>query len=342
MSQPIARLVTPAQMVAALPLQLGYVPTESLVVACCHEPRGRMGLTMRFDLPREDHEGLLVDDVVRRVRQEEATRVVVAVYTDEQDGQQRARRAMVDDLRGELDDLIVTEAVLVRNGRFFSYLCDKESCCPAAGTPVDAARASASVQLIEAETVLTGRVTLPDRKALEQALAGPTFLAAQAAGQRCEVALTLLSDAMAEMGRDRAGAASLLLWGTALEAFRSPPGELGDQEATTLAVSLLDVWVRDDLAARPDHELPALRALLEELVRRTPAPYDAPVCTLLAWLTYCEGGGAAVTILLDRALQTDPTYSLAHILHQAMLGQLKPAQLRQLTRASRYLERRAS
>ncbi|MCW2601625.1 MAG: uncharacterized protein JWM02_3454 [Frankiales bacterium] len=341
MAKPVARLTSPAQMVASLPLWMGYVPTESLVVVCCHEPRGRVGLTMRFDLPAPEHEALVVRDVEGRVRQQKATRVLVAVYTAEPDGEVRARTALVDDLRKQLDDLVVTEAVLVREGRFWSYLCSTESCCPAAGTPVDEARESASVRMLEAENIFNGKVMLPDRDALEASLAGPSFLAAQVAMQRCETAATLLTDALHAIGVERAGDASLARWTEAVQAFRSPPAQLVDMQAAALAVSLMDVRVRDQLAASPARDVPALLALLEQLVRRTPSPYDAPVCALFAWLSYCEGGGADVTIALERALRSDPDYGLAHLLREALLAQVSPKDLRKITRRGRGLERPA-
>lgn len=341
MTKPVARLTTPAEMVASLPLHLGFVPTESLVVACCHEPRGRMGLTMRFDLPPPEHETLLVEEVARRVRQQQATRVLVAVYTSEPDGQVRARTALVDDLREQLADLIVTEAVLVRQGRFWSYLCRTESCCPAAGTPVDQARESSPVRLIEAENVLSGRVVLHDREALEASLAGPSLLEAQVAMQRCEIASNLLADAIEEAGLEVAGESSLVGWNQALHRFRTPPACLGEMEVAALAVSLVDVWVRDQIAASPARDLPALLVLLEELVCRTPAPYDAPVCALFAWLSYCDGGGAVVTIALERALRSDPDYPMGHLLQQALLAQVAPKELRKITRSGRGIERRA-
>jgi hypothetical protein len=340
MTKPIARLTTPAQMVAALPLQLGYVPTESIVVVCCHEPRGRMGLTMRFDLPAASLEGVLADEIEQRVRQQESTRVLIVVYTDEGPG--LARTSLVSDLRQRFGDLIVTEAALVRAGRFWSYLCQQEKCCPAAGTPVDDARESSSIRLIETEAILRGRTVLPDRAALEASVAAPAFLAAEAAAQRCEYASALLQDAVDEAGLGVAAMASLSAWDVAMDRYASPPAVLADMEAAALAISLFDVWVRDQLAARPERDLPALQALLEEVMRRTPPPFDAPVCALFAWLTYCEGGGALVTIALQRALSTDPDYALAELLRQAILAQVPPKKLRRITRLSQQPQARGT
>lgn len=332
----VARLTDPAQIVASLPLWLGFVPTESLVVLCCHEPRGRMGLTLRFDLPTPELEEILVDDVVRRVRHEKATRVVLAVYTTKSVGDGRGetwrpRTSMIDDVRERFSDLVVTEAVLVMGDRFWSYLCEDSSCCPPEGTPVDAASDSEPITLLRAEQVLEGQTLVADRAALEASIAGPTWLAERAAHERCHRAALALASDMRGPGLDRARAQSRQLWSEVAARFASPPAEVSDDEAARLAVSLFDRGFRDELAATDEADLPALLLLLEELCRRTPAELDAPVCTLFGWLTYCRGGGALVTIAIERALRSDPDYALAHLLDQALQSQVSPRDLRAIT-----------
>jgi len=124
-----ARLTSPAQLVAALPHWLGFQATESLVVLCLHEPRGRLGLTMRYDLPPVVQEAQLLGEVLARVRHEDATRVALVVLTD--DPSPGARADLVDALLTGLAPLSVTEAVLVRG---------------AASGPTSARRSSAALR----------------------------------------------------------------------------------------------------------------------------------------------------------------------------------------------------
>lgn len=310
----VARLTTPAQMAASVPLWLGFVPTESLVVMCCHEPRGRIGLTMRIDLPPVDQERAFVEQVLARIRHEKATRVVLAIYTDEPDRATRARSAMAAALRRNLADLVVTELLLVRDGRFWSFLCDDPRCCPLEGTPVDAAAQESPLLLLQAEQALEGKTLLPDRTALEQSLQGPQGPAALAALARCQRELHDPHPAPRE------------LWRQIAERFDQPPAVLSELEAAQLAVSLIDRNLRDELGMTPDPN--NLLPLAEELCRRTPKPYDAAVCTLFAWLAYQAGGGAVVSIALERALATDPAYRLAQLLQEAVLAQVAPRRLR--------------
>lgn len=332
MPKPVARLTSPAQVVAALPLQLGYVPTESLVVVCCHEPRGRLGLTLRFDLPPVAGEPELVEEVVARVRHEQASRLVVVVWTDEPDGPDRARSGLVRSLRQALPEVVWTEAALVRGGRFWSYLCEVPTCCPPEGRLVDEARQSDAVQLIEAEGVLSGRAVLADRASLARSLAGPVGRAAAAARARCHRAELRLAEQLRRAGLEATAAQALALWESAVRRFADPPAGLDPTEAAVLAVSLCDRWLRDQVAGCPDADVPALLGLLEEVLRRTPAPYDADACALYAWVRYGTGGGTEVTLALERALTSDPAHRLAGLVLDLLLAQVSPAVVRDLAR----------
>lgn len=328
------RLTTPAQMVASLPLWLGYVPTRSLVVACQHEPRGRVGLTMRFDLPDVFDEDLLVEEVLARVEREGATRALVAVYSDEPDDERigvRARELMVHDLCDGLRTSLgarVTEAVLVRDGRFWSYLCDDTRCCPAEGTPVDAAVGEEPVSLLEAEQVLRGQVVAKDRDALVRGLAGPGPVLAECHAIACRCAGERLPGTVDRPAwRER----TLRLWGELAQQVREGGRDLDPDELADLVVSLRDVVLRDAVLA--EHTAEELGPLLRVLVRFAPHPYDAGVCTALAWLLYCDGGGAEVTVLLERALATNPRYGLARLLTDLLRAQVPPTAIRGVTRS---------
>ncbi len=82
---------------------------------------------------------------------------------------------------------------------------------------------------------------------------------------------------------------------------------------------------------RPDE----LAVLLAALCRSAVAPHDAAVCTVLAWAAYADGQGATAEVALDRALRTDPGYSLALLLQQALDAQAPPAVLRRVLACTR-------
>lgn len=330
----VVRVTTPGQLVAALPVSLGYTPSESLVVVCCHEPRGRLGLTMRVDLPEPEHEDALVAQVDAVVRRQHATRVVLVVYTEAPDGELRARAALMEGLLDAFDDLVVTEALLVRAGRWSSYLCELP-CCPPGGTPVAEAAESAAVQTLRLEHAARGLAQLGRREDLEASIAGPCLLAAAEAEQRCDEALERYAERILDRGIEQTRAEALARWRRAVALVEDPRRQLPAAEAAALVASLQDVQVRDAVAALWEERDNGLRRLLEEVARRTPASYDAPVCTTLAWVTYCDGGGSLTTIALDRALRAEPDYSMARLLRHALDHALSPDVLRGVTRRTR-------
>jgi hypothetical protein len=87
--------------------------------------------------------------------------------------------------------------------------------------------------------------------------------------------------------------------------------------------------VRDEVATWALEQDDALLALSEQVARLVVPPYDAPVCTLLAWVAYARGDGARAAVALDRALRGDPSYPLALLLQAALDRALPPEVVRQ-------------
>jgi hypothetical protein len=334
-TKPVVRVTTPAQVVASLPVSIGYTPTESLVVVCCHEPRGRTGLTMRVDLPAAERETAVVEQVDAIVRRQNATRVILVVYTDEPDGTVLARRELMDQLLDAFADLVVTEALLVRQGRFWSYVCDRAACCPPGGRPVDEAADSAAVQVLKLELLRAGESQLGSREELEATIAAPVFLAAEEAMQRLETAALAHAASIRTLGLPEARAEVITRWRAALEQAADPRWQLPHDEAARLSISLHDRLVRDTVAAMWEADDRRLRRLLEAVARRTPPPYDAPVCTTLAWVTYCDGAGSITGIALERALRTEPDYQMALLIRHALDNALEPEFVRDITRRTK-------
>ena len=71
-----------------------------------------------------------------------------------------------------------------------------------------------------------------------------------------------------------------------------------------------------------------MRSLFEDLARRAIPPVDAPACTAAAFLAYVQGEGLVAATALERALDSDPEYSLANLLRTMLVGQLPPSEVR--------------
>jgi hypothetical protein len=325
-SSPVVRLRSPGEIAAAVPLLCGFLPTESLVAVSLRGDRRRIGLTLRVDLPTcadDDAAG----EIVSRLAHDGASAAVFVVYTDEPGS--RPRDALVEALveTSRAHGITVMEALHVRSGRWSSYTCDHPGCCPVDGTPIATGPA---VETLAASAALEGRAVLRDRDELVASLAPPVLLAARAAEQRLDAALVERLADVASRGQAAARAAAVAAVRAALH-----DEQLSAEAVAAIAVSLQDVLLRDEVALLALEDTDALLALLLRLARETVAPYDVPVCTLVALVSWVRGDGALANVALDRALSGDPGYGMATLLRAGLDGQLPPSAVRQWLRETR-------
>src|SRR5206468_844638 len=81
---PLLRLRTAADLLQAVPYLLGYHPTESLVVVMVHGARGRVGATLRCDLPPDEaaDAAALAHDVAALASLHVAERTILVVFSE--------------------------------------------------------------------------------------------------------------------------------------------------------------------------------------------------------------------------------------------------------------------
>jgi hypothetical protein len=329
---PTMRLTSPGEIAAAVPHLCGFVPTESLVAISLRGPRRRIGLTLRLDLPPDGNDDELrfdtAEQIAARLAHDRGSAAVLVVFTEEADREQpRAElvRAVIDAI--EQQGMTVMEALLVRAGHWSSYTCRQPSCCPVEGTPISAA---GSVDLLAATAAYDGRVVLRDRAELVASVAPPVLLAAEAAAQRLDAAMTCWVAAADERGRAALHREAVASVRDALSGDR-----LSERALAALAVSLQDVAVRDEVGTMALEDSEALLTLLLTLARQTVAPYDVPICTLVALVAWVRGDGALGNVALDRALTGDPSYNMAKLLRAGLDGQLPPSAVKQWLRETR-------
>lgn len=328
-ARPVARLSTPGEIVAMIPVLCGFVPQESLVVVSLRGPRKRVGLTMRFDLGWAAADPLAAaDEVAERLALDAAAQLVLVVCTDQGEGLRW--QGLVGDVRDACSarGIGVNEALLVRDGRWWSYLCSDERCCPASGTPV-AAELTPALRLVEAERVLEGRAVLASRDELVRSVAAPVFLAARAAQEHLDRAAEgwlqrLQRDgAAATRARDLAAARDLV------ERVRDGAVVSGP-EAAALAFAVRDVLVRDEVATWCLESHDALLSTLLQTARLVVGADAAPVLALLGWVAYAHGDGGLANVALDRCLRSDGAYTLGLLLLEMLSRQVPPTEVRTL------------
>jgi len=308
-------------LVDSVPYLLGFKPTESIVAVSLRGPRERMEFSLRLDLIPEDYDDEVARMLAARMRAAEADSVMLFVYTD-YDPFDRAlpRRALVERVAAAMP-VGVREAWLVTDERLWSYLCDDESCCPPEGKVREQTPESLTVAAAHA---LHGDVVLPDREsvvATVQPVAGKR-------AEEMEQAIDEAAAAWAALDVRRARTKARRLAAKLRARYESPPATLTDAEAAALIMAMHDWRIRDMLIGWAKSDSEAIRTLLLDVVRLAVPPLDAPACTVYAMASYLKGNGLVATCALERALTSDPNYSLALILEEALARQVSPSLLR--------------
>lgn len=318
----VIRLNELGDIVAAVPFLLGFEPVESLVVVSMTGPRERLSFSMRVDLPADEHNDDVARIVGQRMAHADAASVMVFVYTDADhvDGQ-LPRQELVEELIRRCS-VAVRDAVLVTRDRIWSYVCVDAGCCPAEGRPRNPS--APGTVAVAAANALHGNVVLPSREALVATVAPVGGIAARSMDQ----AITRAGEMWATSGRAASRRSAEAVADDLRRRYCEPPAGMTDDEAAQLVVGLHDVVLRDRMLSWCDVDEEAMRALLGDLARRALPPLDAPACTALAWVAYLQGDGVVVATALERALRSDPEYSLAGLLDAALTGQVHPRRLR--------------
>src|SRR3954451_7301745 len=172
------RISDPGEVAAALPHLLGFRPEESVVIVGLGGPSGgRVGLTVRADIPPPRHAAPLATALARGVVTDEPAAVLIVVVSEASDepgfpsGPDLPHRGLVHALVGTLaaQDIPVRDVLLVRRGRWWSYDCPHPCCDPAAGTLLPG-----GVTELEVASVATGQVVAQSREELEARIARVT------------------------------------------------------------------------------------------------------------------------------------------------------------------------
>lgn len=328
---PTVRISSANDIIATVPLMLGFAPTNSLVVICAHGPRCRLGLAMRFALDFAAQGAPFIADVAARVRHEHADAYIVVVYADVDrvDDARLPYTDLIDGINDELFD-INRSGYLVVGDAYWSY-CPEPDCCPPG--PTRLTDDSPGAIAMAAAYALNGTGVLPSRDAVVESLAY------RADDDQWERMITLLTEAdirrQSERRADRRSAVRALI-SRLCSAVSDPRYVIADADIADLASLCQDVIVRDEVLVRAlkPRRRAALQRVLTAVVQRLPPPYDAPLCSVLAWVAYLGGDGAIANVALDRAFASDPDYSLAHLIADSLDRQVAPFMLEEVMRGA--------
>ncbi len=358
-------LRTPAELADALPYLLGYRPEDSIVLVALHDRggRGRFGGRARLGIPsnrrdwpsaaRQLAHGLITGSERRGAKPEQ----MVAFLCQEPAAGETARevmqrlRPLAQKLRTECGrlDVPVIEALCISAGRFWSYCCPTDGCCPDEGRPMGlpgtsvlaAAAAYAGIQVRGSLRELQARL-LP----WETSAARQQESALDAAGR------ALVPRMLNETHREAVAVETLELAERVMRRFAEAPAVPGvaaadlrddrmleDEEAARLILGLQDRTTRDRAAEWMEGEEAGLALRLwRALARRCVGPYGehaAAPLTLAGWVAWSTGDELEAREALAMALGADPDYLFARLLHQACNEGLDPESVRRCLRAGR-------
>jgi hypothetical protein len=325
----VVRVSSPAALLSLIPHLIGFWPAASVVIIGLAPPRDRIRVTMRYDLPDPPDAELaaeLAEHAAGVLSAQHLTEATAVGYGTETlvTPVAEALRAAAWKARIDLRDFLRVE-----NGRFWSYNCHDEECCPAEGTPFDVTQRSV-VSVLDRG----GAPVLADRAALAARVAPLSGIAAESMRQATRRAERHVAQLLGKVRKSsRLGAArqmiaaeSLAAAGAMIARYRGGGRFSTDYEIARITVALRDLRVRDDAWARmdPAHCEPHLRLWLDVVRRAQPGHVAAPAA-LLAFVAWQSGDGALANVALDRALADDPVYSMALLLRQVITAGAPPS-----------------
>jgi len=327
----VVRAGSPAALLRLVPHLLGFMPEESLLVIGVTPPRDRIHVTLRYDLPDPPEADLVADIAAHAVGVLSAQRLTAAVVIG------YGPETLVTPVANELRDVARQAAIDVRDflrvqdGRYWSYVCANQACCPPAGVPFDAA----AIDPAEAEALASvGDRILASRAALAARVAPLGGIAAESMRQATRRAEQHIAQLLAKVRKSaRLGAArhmiaaeGLAAVGAMITRYREGGRFATDYEIARITVALRDLRVRDDAWARMDPgHAEAHQRLWTDVVRRAQPGYVAAPAALLAFVAWQSGDGALANVALDRALADDPGYSMALLLRQVITAGAPPS-----------------
>jgi hypothetical protein len=326
----------PADLISAVPYLLGFHPRQSLVVVGM--ARSQVVVTMRTDLD-DVAEAAALEHLIASMARGGAEAAVVVIY-DDTAGPFRDRRPWQGLVRQfaaatAAADVTLEDALLVSAGRFWSYACGDPRCCPREGIALP------QHSPVAAAATFAGLVALPDRASVAQLLEPAGLLERLALQPALDAALETSLRALSlgsQAKLNRSATRALFARARAAQANGNTlPGE--DDDLAQFAVALRRREVRDAVWTAIDDGRLSGDALWRLLAHRLPSPYDAAPLFLLGWDSWRQGNGALARMAADRALDSDPSYSAAGLLHAALTNGVDPRVMPRLRRRAQRCDR---
>ncbi|MGL5823344.1 MAG: DUF4192 domain-containing protein [Nocardioides sp.] len=301
----IIRARMPDDLLAAVPVLLGFAPADAVVLLSVGATEGFHG---RIDLPAITAEWpavirRLLEPALRyRVRQ-----VVLMIYAAQPRAVHEFTCALITSF--EHHGIQVVDA-LGTDGSHWVRMGPSPD-LPSAGVPYDT-----RTNPITLEAMVHGRAMFPSRKALAASLRGD-----QAAVAATEAELT--NQLPLSPGQVRAESAWLT---ESVDAHTAAGTQPGAEETARLLVALTHLDLRDGAWSGINREVADDSvAFWTGVLRRTPTALLPAPASLLAFAAWLAGQGALAWCALDRCAEADRDYRMAGLVARLLDGAISPS-----------------
>lgn len=301
---------SPADLLAMAPWLLGFHPEDSVVVLTFGVPGGCFHA--RVDLPAATAgQRQVAELLLEALGRHHVPRVALLVYSDDP-GRSRSQAGLL--LDALLSAGVEVVDLLRADGRRWWSWPDFDG----AGTPYDL-----SSHPFTAQRVLAGDVVLRSRREVAQGLVGPPDPATAQTAEECLDRITgaLHDGSGAGLLRAEARWVQRRLRRHLRDGRPLAAPDAGRLLALSSVVPVRDVaWSEMTRRTARSHV-----ALWRDLVRRCPPALLPPAASLLAFAAWLAGDGALAWCAVDRALEHDADYSMAHRVADCLAGAVPPS-----------------
>lgn len=322
--KPVVSLRGPAELLAAVPGLLGYVPEESVVLIAVGPAGRHVTQCVRCDIPPPSQVSVTADQLAAATAEARPSFVDVVIVGGGSLGPRGSppRRDVAEAIRCSFGVRGVAQpgafwvSKLAAGQRWQSY--DH----PEVGGELPDPAGS----LLSAELAGLGHVTFGSRSEMVALFRPDAEETLRRRSELIDQRIGKLAEWTPEVGaRDVVRAVRL---------SAEPDMSLSDEDVADLAVALSDARIRDAclaMAVPPNSSLAHQAARLWQfLARALPAPERAEAACLAAYAAYQGGDGTLARIALDTALASNPGHVLAGLLDHALQRGFHPHRLRAL------------
>ncbi len=293
----------------ALPTLFGFRPSESLVAVATQGPRRRFGFRLRVDIPPEYHVDQLAELTAEHLRRQGAEGAILVAVTQRQE----VASTLLAAIGSYLQEIELVLAVRADGSR---YWVDVPG-FPVDGIPYETSDHHLSI----VKAVAAGQQILPDREAL-----AARFKAFE--GVRRHDIMRLKESVVAEVdGTDPDDQVQVAMDQVRPILQRGLSGErVSDEDCMRLAVWVSKREVRDEVWRWISRD--SAREMLSFLTCVSGVvvpPFEPAVLSLAAFAGWLSGDGAQALIAVERALEADPSYGMAHGVLALLEGGVSPA-----------------